>query len=729
MERMTKPLLDKTLVAWVRLADLDRRAGSLVTLEQGDDRFDGIVYGELAARCWMAGSDGHARSQSVQAQADNHPETSANDLVQIAVTTTGNTVQLYRNGHDYATYEIDAPLAFGPESFVVLGLRHVAAGRIDAIDGTLVDVRIYAQALTATQLSALEPCATSTPRPLAWWDFTTGLTDRIDTFPHTRLHGNIRIGTDGLTLDGSSYLVASRSASVPAWGGSISGSRNVAATRALHDDLLADRHRPTYHIVTPEGHCAPFDPNAALFWKGRYHLMYIVQTEDGHCFAHISSIDLVHWRQHPLALTPGEGDTGIFSGGAALNRDGVPTITYWGLGDPGGICIATSDDDLLETWRKSPHNPVIAETQTGLRATVDDDGNEIVIGAADPSAIWVEEGRHYVLTGNLLVLREYGQRRGMAEHEGDTLYLLVSDDLVHWEYLHEFYTSRREWTQADEDDMCPDFFPLPPTAAGGAPSDRHLLLFISHNLGCQYYVGRYADRQFTPVTHGRMSWIDNAFFAPETLLDDHGRRIMWSWIFDGRNPATRKESPWSGTMSLPRVLWLGDDDTLRLQPAPELNVLRHRQRDLGQMDLSADTEWIWENVRGTCLELELEIDIGTASKVGVTLCAADDDSELTQVFYDTDGLSLSIDATRSSTGDGPRNIESGPLSLAAEEPLQLRIFVDHSVVEAFANDRQGVMRRIYPQGVDATGVRLFAHGGRARILAARAWDMAPANPW
>ncbi|HCL27082.1 MAG TPA: hypothetical protein DIC52_01430 [Candidatus Latescibacteria bacterium] len=65
----------------------------------------------------------------------------------------------------------------------------------------------------------------------------------------------------------------------------------------------------------------------------------------------------------------------------------------------------------------------------------------------------------------------------------------------------------------------------------------------------------------------------------------------------------------------------------------------------------------------------------------------------------------------------------------AEEPLQLRIFVDHSVVEAFANDRQGVMRRIYPQGVDATGVRLFAHGGRARILAARAWDMAPANPW
>ena len=29
-----------------------------------------------------------------------------------------------------------------------------------------------------------------------------------------------------------------------------------------------------------------------------------------------------------------------------------------------------------------------------------------------------------------------------------------------------------------------------------------------------------------------MSWIDNSFFAPESLLDDRGRRIMWAWIFD-----------------------------------------------------------------------------------------------------------------------------------------------------------------------------------------------------
>src|SRR5688572_2425022 len=111
----------------------------------------------------------------------------------------------------------------------------------------------------------------------------------------------------------------------------------IQHTQQLRDKLLADPYRPTYHIITPEGVHAPFDPNGALFWKGRYHLMYIVQTEKGHSWAHISSHDLVHWRYHPLALEPGGVDKGIFSGGAFVDKNGVPTISYWGLGEGAGI--------------------------------------------------------------------------------------------------------------------------------------------------------------------------------------------------------------------------------------------------------------------------------------------------------------------------------------------------------------------------------------------------------
>ena len=90
-----------------------------------------------------------------------------------------------------------------------------------------------------------------------------------------------------------------------------------------------------------------------------------------------------------------------------------------------------------------------------------------------------------------------------------------------------------------------------------------MLLFISHNLGCQYYLGRYASDRFAPEVHGRMTWVDNEFFAPESLVDASGRRIMWSWVFDRRSPAAREASGWSGELSLPRVLWAGEDGTLR----------------------------------------------------------------------------------------------------------------------------------------------------------------------
>lgn len=487
----------------------------------------------------------------------------------------------------------------------------------------------------------------------------------------------------------------------------------IAHTRALRATLLADPHRPRYHYVTPEGVCAPFDPNGALYWNGRYHLHTIIQTEKGHCWAHISSHDLVHWRHHPLSLEPGGVDEGIFSGGAFVDRDGVPTITYWGLGEGAGICLATSTDPDLDVWTKHPANPVILQTHHGY--TVDAAGR--VYGAADPSAIWERDGRYYMLTGNLPVLRAYGLDQGMVEHQGDTAYLFVSDDLVSWDYLHPFYESRRDWTRADEDDMCPDFFPL---------GDRHMLLFISHNLGCQYYIGAYEGDRFTPETHGRMTWVDNAFFAPESLLDDRGRRIMWAWIFDGREPATREASGWSGTLSLPRVLWLGEDRTLRMAPPEELTVLRGQHRRIEGLTVDAGDGVTLPNITGNSLELELTVSMGDATRAGVRVCTSPDGAESTLIAYDAVAHELQIDTTRASLGEGPKSVEAGPLELPPDEPLRLRVFVDRSVVEVFANDRQAVMRRIYPTLPDSVGVQLVAEGATATFDLA-AWEMAPAN--
>jgi beta-fructofuranosidase len=501
------------------------------------------------------------------------------------------------------------------------------------------------------------------------------------------------------------------------------------SARQLREQLLKDPFRPTYHIVAPEGLCAPFDGNGGLFLKGRYHFMYIIQNQKGHCWAHISSTDLVHWRIHPNALEPGDGDSGIFSGGAALDKNGTPTITYWGLGKPGGVCIATSTDDNLDRWTKSPANPVIRETQLGLTMAKTPDGKDTPVGAADPSAIWIKNGKYYVLTGNLLVLNEYWRKRKIPEHQGDTLYLFSSDDLVKWTYLHPFYTSDRKWTRESEDNMCPDFFPLPASPDGGKASDKHMILFISHNLGCQYYLGRYDNDRFDPQVHGRMTWVDNHFFAPESLVDSRGRRIMWSWVFDGRTGAAKLASGWSGTMSLPRLLWLNQDGQLGIKPPEELRVLRTNPRAVENVAVPADGEVVLDKIAGNTLEIEVEIQPRGASKFGLKVCRSPGGEEQTLVYHDVAEQALKVDVRKASLGEGLKNIESGPLPLKQGQSLLLRVFVDKSMVEAFANDRQAVVRTIYPTRPDSLGVSLFSQGGAARVKSLKAYDMAPANPW
>ena len=69
-----------------------------------------------------------------------------------------------------------------------------------------------------------------------------------------------------------------------------------------------------------------------------------------------------------------------------------------------------------------------------------------------------------------------------------------------------------------------------------------------------------------------------------------------------------------------------------------------------------------------------------------------------------------------------RTAEIGPLDLRGE-PLRLRIFVDRSLIEAFANGRQCLTVRVYPTLEDSRGVSVFARGSGARLASLDAWQM------
>ena len=67
--------------------------------------------------------------------------------------------------------------------------------------------------------------------------------------------------------------------------------------------------------------------------------------------------------------------------------------------------------------------------------------------------------------------------------------------------------------------------------------------------------------------------------------------------------------------------------------------------------------------------------------------------------------------------------EIAPFYLAPDETLKLRVFIDKSVVEVFANGRQCLALRVYPGREDSVGVSLRAQGADATLCVLDSWQM------
>jgi len=57
------------------------------------------------------------------------------------------------------------------------------------------------------------------------------------------------------------------------------------------------------------------------------------------------------------------------------------------------------------------------------------------------------------------------------------------------------------------------------------------------------------------------------------------------------------------------------------------------------------------------------------------------------------------------------------------EPLRLRVFIDRSIVEVFANENQCLTMRTYPSREDSRGVSFYSRGSKAEIESLTAYQM------
>jgi beta-fructofuranosidase len=324
-------------------------------------------------------------------------------------------------------------------------------------------------------------------------------------------------------------------------------------------------------------------------------------------------------------------------------------------------------------------------------------------------------------TGNLCVLNEFGRAEDSpGMYQGDWTELYRSKDLKNWEFVHRFYAHEEQGDDLPdrtEDDMCPSFLPLYDAPADGNRTDKWLQLCIAHNKGCRYYVGTLEKETFHPEIHGRMSWKDKAYFAPEALIDGRNRHILWTWLLD--DPEKQDETyGWCGVYGFPRVLWWdGERGCLRMAPAEELEQL---QREHQHFDTLQDGIVPVKNGTSFRMKAKWNADAKGALGFRVKMCA--DGSEYTEIFADRENGKLVMDLTRSGNNGQWDIREEAPLKLREGEDIELDIFVDGCVVEVYCNELQAICRRAFPTDPASGGVCLLP--GTEAFGSLDVWEMA-----
>jgi beta-fructofuranosidase len=473
--------------------------------------------------------------------------------------------------------------------------------------------------------------------------------------------------------------------------------------------------RPQYH-VQPKANWLS-DPNGPIHWRGRYHLFYQHNPRNPFfgpmCWGHAVSSDLVHWTDLPIALTPTPGGPdadGCWSG-CAVDAGGTPTLIYTGVvKDPAyqagyrqTQCLAVSNDDL-RTWRKDPGNPVIP----GLPAEYDGK----VTGFRDPYA-WREDDGWACVVGS-----------GVASVGGHIL-LYRSPDLRRWEYVGLLYSrSCREtspvWTGSIFE--CPQFFPL---------GDRYVLIFAvwdqAHLHHTVVMVGDFDGRVFTPHDMRRLD-LGPDLYAPAIMRDDAGRHILWGWVREARQRRTQLTTGWAGMLALPRLLTLRADDILGVAPVPELAVLRGVHRHWADLIVSPSMANPLSDIQGDGLEILLCFDMGSASSCALALRRSPDGQECTIVRYERATGILAVDRERSSLDStAGRGTHGGTILPDEDGLLTLRVFLDRTVVEVYANGHSCITARIYPTRPDSLGVALEAEGGPVTVRSLDIWTVVPSD--
>ncbi len=219
----------------------------------------------------------------------------------------------------------------------------------------------------------------------------------------------------------------------------------------------------------------------------------------------------------------------------------------------------------------------------------------------------------------------------------------------------------------------------------------------------------------------RSSWADYGrdFYAAVTWNDTpDGKRILLGWVNNWDYGDQVPTSPWRSAMSVPRELSLKTIDghpQLVSQPIAQLDG-QHAGAPYHEAAQTLTGERTL-NTTGTLLDIRATLHPQTAAKSGIKVLAGANGDQ-TVIGYDAATGSVYLDRTHAGTAaaaiTGFPGVQSAPVSLH-DGALDLRILVDNSIVEVYANHGERVLTdQVYPAAT-SNALKAFADGGSATL--------------
>ena len=491
-----------------------------------------------------------------------------------------------------------------------------------------------------------------------------------------------------------------------------------------HRPSASDPWRPAVHLTAEKNWLN--DPNGLVYHDGTYHAFYQYNPRGNSwgnmSWGHSTSKDLVHWEQQPVAMEASPQEE-IFSGSIVMDKNNAsglgtaqnpPMVALYtsAYGKNGALpqgsqaqSVAFSVDNG-STWQKYKGNPVLnlAPTNNNFR---------------DPKITWYEPGRYWVMT--------------TVVADAQVVKMFKSTDLLHWDFLSDFsgvgaqggLWEVPELVQMDvEDSTAKKWVMLLSINPGG----------IAGGSGMQYFVGEFDGTRFTaenaapadaPLTESQ--WLDHGadYYAANSISGaPGGKPVLLGWMGNWDYAQHVPTTPWRGSMAIPRELTL-----VRGQKRLELRsaiagVARETLEHSGEvksknLTVGPEAQDLGADFASRTQLIELEMDLTSAREAGILLRRSADGSASLRISYNKEKRTVKVDRSKAGTSNFSEKFspyhEVALPSSGSDGKLRLRILLDSSSVEVFAQDGAAVISDTFFPDWDNTGSSIFSMDGNTEF--------------